>query len=95
MLTEGNEKALDMVCQNNDPEYSPNLQKLQQVEWYADIIFYLKHGTCLDHLEGHKRRALRLKTTKFVITQIGLGWKNPDGLILRCVDKDEAKSLIN
>ena len=26
---------------------------------------------------------------------MGLGWKNPDGLILRCVDEDEAKSLIN
>ena len=26
---------------------------------------------------------------------MGLGWKNLDGLILRCVDEDEAKSLIN
>ena len=84
-----------MVFQNDDPEYSPNIQKLEQVEWYVDIIFYLKHDTFPSLLEGHKRRFLRLKTTKFVITQIGLGWKNLDGLILRCVDKDEAKSLIN
>ena len=36
-----------------------------------------------------------LKDSKYVITQMGLGWKKLDGLILRCVDEDEAKSLIN
>ena len=46
MLTESNEKALDMVCQNEELNYSPSFQKLEQVECYADIIFYLKHGTC-------------------------------------------------
>ena len=50
MLTESNEKDLDMVCQNEKPNYSPSLQKLEQVECYADIIFYLKHGTCPNHL---------------------------------------------
>ena len=41
MLTERNEKALDMVCQNDLPEYSSSLQKLEQVEWYADIFSIL------------------------------------------------------
>ena len=64
MLTENNEKALDMVCQNEEPNYSPSLQKLEQVECYADILFYLKHGTCPNHLVGHWRRSLRLKASK-------------------------------
>jgi hypothetical protein len=31
---------------------------------------------------------------KYCLTQDGLGWKNPDGIILRCVNKDEADKLI-
>jgi hypothetical protein len=61
MLTEGNEKALGMICQNGNPEFSPNILRLEQVEWYAGIIFYLKNLTCPSHLVGHKKIALRLK----------------------------------
>ena len=44
MLTESNEKALglddqNMVCEIDVPESSPDLLKLEQVEWYSDIIF--------------------------------------------------------
>jgi ribonuclease HI len=95
MLTESNERALDLVCQINDEDYHPNLQKLEQVEWYTDIIFYLKNLTCPSHLVGHKKRALRLKAAKYVLTRDGLGWKNPDGIILRCVDDVESKKLVD
>jgi hypothetical protein len=70
MLTEGNERALGMICQNNNQEFSPNLLKLEQVEWYANIIFYLKNLTCPSHLVGHKKRALRLKSSKHVLTSV-------------------------
>jgi transposase InsO family protein len=43
---------------------------------------------------GHKRRALRLKAAKYCIIQDGLGWRNPDGVILRCVDELESKRLL-
>jgi hypothetical protein len=69
--------------------------KLEQVEWYADIIFYLKNLTCPSHLVGHKKRALRLKSSRYVLTRDGLGWRNPDGIILRCVDEVEAKKLVD
>ena len=61
MLTESNEKALGMVNQINNEEWHPNLLKLEQVDWYTDIIFYLKNLTCPRYLVGHKKRALRLK----------------------------------
>ena len=62
MLAESNEKALglvdhNMVCEIDVPDSSPDLLNLEQVEWYADIIFYLKNLTCPSHLVGHKRRA--------------------------------------
>jgi hypothetical protein len=95
MLIESNEKALDMVNQINNEEWHPNLLKLEQVDWYTDIIFYLKNLTCPRHLVGHKKMALRLKYSKYVLTGDGLGWKNLDGVILRCVDDIESKKLMD
>ena len=96
MLTQGNEKALGMICQNNNPEQSVSdeLQRLEQQPSYSDIIFFLHNPTCLDHLLGHKRRALRLKATKYRLTKDGLGWRNPSELVLRCVDELESKRIM-
>jgi hypothetical protein len=96
MLTEGNEQALDLICQNSQPRpaLSPKLQKLEQHEWYADIIFFLSNFTCPSHLIGHKRRALKLKAAKYCLIQDGFGWRNPNGVILRCVDELESKRLL-
>ena len=89
MTIEGNEQALGMICQNNSSTStsSAKLQCLQQQQWYSSIVLYLLNLTCPEHLVGHKRRSLRLQATKYCLTQDGLGWKNPDGLILRCVDE--------
>ena len=42
----------------------------------------------------HQRRALRLKEAKYILTQDGLGWRNPDGIILKCVNVEESKTII-
>ena len=96
MLTQGNEKALGIICQSSNSEQivSDELQILEQHPWYTNIIFSLRNLTCPDHLLGHKIRALRLKETKYCLTKDGLGWRNPDGLILRCVDEAESKKLM-
>ena len=96
MLTQGNEKSLGIICQNSDPEQSVSdeLQRLEQHPWYTDIIFFLCNLAFPDHLLGHKRRELRLKETKYCLTKYGLGWRNSDGLILRCVDEHESKKLM-
>jgi hypothetical protein len=35
-----------------------------------------------------------LKASKYCIIQGDLGWKNRDGLILKCVDNEEAQKLM-
>ena len=92
MLTQGNEKALGIIFKNSDPKQtvSHELQRLEQRPWYINIIFFLRNLICPDHLLGHKIRALRLKETKNCLTKYGLGWRNPDGLILRCVDEPKS-----
>jgi hypothetical protein len=56
---------------------------------------FLQNLTCPNHLVNQKRRVLRLKSSKYYIIQDGLGWKNFDGLILRCVDQNKSKELMN
>ena len=96
MLTQGNEKLSRIIFQNSDPEQSvlDELQGLEKQPWYTNIILFLRNLTCPDHLLSHKRRALRLKATKYCLTKDGLGWRNPYGLILRCVVEPESKKLM-
>ena len=35
-----------------------------------------------------------MQATKYFLTQEGLGWKNPNGLILKCVAEEESRRLI-
>jgi hypothetical protein len=93
MLTEGNEKTLGLFCLSDLS--SPELQRLGEHEWYKDIVYYLMNLACPNHLVAHKRRALRLKATKYCLMKDGLGWRNPEGIVLRCVDDVESKKLIS
>ena len=68
--------------------------EFEKHDWYSDIIYCLKHLSCPPHLVEHRKGALRrLKANKYCLLQDGLGWKNPDGVILRCVGEDESKIL--
>jgi hypothetical protein len=70
------------------------VSELEHDEWYEKIIYYLKNLSCLDHLVDHKKRALKLRAMNYCLTQDYLGWKNPDGMILRCANKEEFDQLI-
>ena len=63
-------------------------------EWCRNIIFYLRTLSCPNHLVDHQRRALRLKASKYIPTKDGLGWKNPDGIILKCVNPNQSRTII-
>lgn len=60
----------------------------------TDIVYYLNNLSCCPHLVDHNIRAFRLKFVDFFLTQNGFGWRNIDGIILRCVDKEKDKNLI-
>jgi hypothetical protein len=70
------------------------VNELENDEWYSNIIHYLKNLSCPNHLVDYKRRDLRLKAMKYYLTENGLGWKNPDGILLRCVNQEEARKLL-
>jgi hypothetical protein len=91
MMTESNQEAIEV---GQKEQVNIVVSEIENNEWYSDIIYYLKNLTCPDHLVEHKRRSLRLKAMKYCLTEDGLGWRNPDGVILRCVDKEEVDKLI-
>ena len=60
-----------------------------QDSWYTDIRTLLEIGTAPDYLEPRKRRALRLKYAPYLLIDNILFRRNSDGVLLRCLDKDE------
>ena len=62
--------------------------------WYNDIRHYLQHGSAPRHLDRAKRRALRLKSASFHLINGILFRQNFDGVLMRCLEKDEAEKVL-
>jgi hypothetical protein len=62
--------------------------------WYDDIKFYIMHGSSPHHLDPKKRRALRLKSASFHLVKGILFCQNFDGVLMRCLEKDEAEKVL-
>jgi len=91
MLTKRNQEAIKM---GEKEEINVFVRKIENKEWYSDIIYYLKKLTFPNHLVDHKRRSLRLKAMKYCLTEDSLRWRYLDGVILRCVNTEEANKLM-
>jgi hypothetical protein len=61
--------------------------------WYDDIRHCLQHGSAPRHLDPAKRRALRLKSASFHLVNGILFRQNFDGVLMRCLEKDEAEKF--
>jgi hypothetical protein len=63
--------------------------------WYKDIIYFLQKLQPPDGMQKNKVRDLKLKSTKYCLIDQVLYWKDPLGVILRCVDPQEAKRIMS
>lgn len=90
MLIEKNEA----IQEGENERVCATTVKLENDEWYYDIIYYLHNLTTPPRLVDHKRRAVRLEIVKYCLIQEGLSWMSPNGVILQCVSKDESQNLI-
>jgi len=57
--------------------------------WYVDIVYFLLYLQCPEHLDKKAARSLKLKTTKYCLVEQQLFWKDPGGILLRCLYKPE------
>jgi len=57
--------------------------------------YYLTHKSTPNYLDPKKKRALRLKSTKYKLIQGILCRKNYDGVFLRCLEKRCAEKFLS
>jgi hypothetical protein len=74
-------------------QFNVIVSDLEHDEWYTDIIYHLKNLSFHEHSVVHKKRELKIKSMIYYSTQDKLSWKNLDGIILKCVNKDEVDRL--
>jgi hypothetical protein len=91
MITDRNQEAITV---GNKEQINIIISEIENNEWYSNVIYYFNNLAFHDHLVEHKRRALRLKSMKYHLTEEGIKWRNLDGVILRCVNKEEANKLM-
>ena len=70
-------------------------ENLSSCEWYLGIIHFLQKLEVSPELSMTQARALKLRAIKFCINDNRLYWKDPTGLILRCLDKEESIEVMH
>jgi hypothetical protein len=76
---------------------SDNLQvspHLADFEWYNHIIYFLHNLLVPSNLTKTQGRALKLKAINFCINDNLLFWKNPTGVLLRCINQEESTKIM-
>ena len=70
------------------------MDKYAESEWYADIIYFLLHLQCPVHLDKKEARSLKLKVTKYCLVNHQLHWKDPWGVLLKCLENPKIEEFI-
>ena len=99
LLVESNCKVLDVNMISNIQEQIPdsNIQPYPdylQSDWYRDIVYFLHNLSCLAEMEKSKIQAFKLKATRYCLTDSQLYWRNPIGIMLKCVDDNDAQRIV-
>jgi hypothetical protein len=62
--------------------------------WYKDLVYYLQNLRSPNNLDTHQGRRLRLESSRYVILGDFLFRRSVDGMLLRCVNNEEAQKLL-
>jgi hypothetical protein len=86
-----NEKRMQSQISEEKLTYDLQVSShLADCEWYSHIIYFLQNLAAPPDMRKTKVRALKLKVVKFCISDKILFWKDPLGVLLRCINKDES-----
>jgi hypothetical protein len=104
LLAESNCKTLGVSfingCSENQQAelYDTNAQAdppLAGCPWYKDDIYFLQELRPLDGMQIKKARSLNLKAIKYFLVGKNLFWKDPLGVLLRCLDPHKAQRIMS
>jgi hypothetical protein len=74
-----------------DPQREPPLARCP---WYKDVIYFLQELRPPNDLQINKARALKLKAVKYCLIDQILYWKDPLGVLLKCMNSQEADRIM-
>jgi hypothetical protein len=98
LLVESNYKALEINCINEQAESSSSNSQitipLAACPWYRDILYFLQELKPPDGLGKSRAIALKLKAVKYCLIDRALYWKDPLGILLRCLDPLQAQKVM-
>jgi hypothetical protein len=98
LMAESNCKALGIDFINEQAESSNRGSQstipLAACPWYKDILYFLQELRPLDGMEKSKARDLKLKAVRYCLIDQALYWKDPLGVLLRCLDPQQARRVI-
>jgi hypothetical protein len=66
---------------------------LEECAWYKNIIYFLQELKPPDGMGKRKARALKLKEIRYCLIDQVLYWKDPLGVLLRCLYPQETQKL--
>ena len=66
-----------------------------QTQFGMLIVHFLLYLQCTKHLDKQVVRSLKLNATKYCLIDQQLLWKDPGGVLLRCLDKSEIEEVIS
>jgi hypothetical protein len=69
-------------------------ETLADLEWYKDIIFYLRSGKFPVTMNPKERRTLKMKENQYLMIADILFKRNFDGISLRCVYENKSQEII-
>jgi ribonuclease HI len=99
LLAESNYKALEinLIHEQAEPSGrgSQGTLPLAACPWYKDILYFLQELRPPDGMERSRARALKLKAIKYCLIGPSLYWRDPQGMLLLCLDPQQAQKVMN
>jgi hypothetical protein len=103
LLAESNCKALGVSFINTfsgtqqaelPSQCSQDGLSLTECAWYHDILYFLQELKPSDGMGKSKARALKLKAIRYCLIEQVLYWRDPLGMLLRCLSPPEAQKVM-
>eukprot|EP00253_Pinus_taeda_P014023 PITA_14023 len=100
LMAETNLHVLDinMIAALSDEDEENSALQVSDIfvssPWYADVVYVLQNLSSPPGMPRNKARTLKLKAAKFCIIKSALYWKDPGGILLNCLVKEEAKTAV-
>jgi hypothetical protein len=92
---EEQESQINTLTVNQHNEKQISCAQVAANSWYENVKFYLTHGYVPHYLDPKNIIALRLKSASFQLINDVLFRKNFDGVLMRCLEKEESEKVLS